>query len=178
MMISLDGYFEGKNHDLSWHNVDGEFNEFAIRQLKSIGTILFGRKTYSMMSQYWPTNMAKSDDPIVAGLMNTTKKIVFSGTLKIAKWQNTKLISDYTVEEVKKLKNEPGKDIAIFGSNNLCVYLTEHGLVDEFRIIINPVAIGKGTPLFKGLKKKLKLELIKTHNFKSGNALLCYQPVK
>src|SRR5690348_8963282 len=82
MMISLDGYIEGENHDLSWHNVDEEFNTFAIPQTQSVETLLFGRKTYELMRDYWPTESARTTDPVVAHLMNTTPKIVFSHSLK------------------------------------------------------------------------------------------------
>src|SRR5579872_1265701 len=92
MMVSLDGYFEGPNHDLSWHNVDEEFNKFAIAQTKNVGTLLFGRRTYELMRDFWPTEEARKTDPIVANQMNTTPKIVFSRTLKEAEetkyWKN------------------------------------------------------------------------------------------
>lgn len=74
-----------------------------------------------------------------------------------------------------KLKREPGEDIAIFGSNNLCVSLMEKGLVDEFRLMVNPVAIERGTPLFKGIRKRVRLKLIKAKTFKNGNILLYYR---
>lgn len=175
MMVSLDGFFEGLDHDLSWHNVDQEFNEYAIEQTKSVDIILFGRRTYEMMANFWPTDQAK-DDPIVAGLMNNSKKIVFSKTLMKADWQNTILIKNNTAEEIIKLKKQEGKNIAIYGSNNLTVSLIEKGLVDEFRIMINPVVIGKGTLLFQGLQSKLDLTLMQTKNFKNGNVLLYYKP--
>ena len=181
MMVSLDGYFEGPGHDLSWHNVDGEFVDFAIEQTSSVGTILFGRRTYELMESFWPTDQAK-DDPKTAELMNSTPKIVFSHTLsgvyETDKWKNVTLIRDVRPDEIKKLKKENTKDIAIFGSNNLAVSFVEKELIDEFRIMLNPVAIGEGTPLFRGLDKKLKLKLIKTRKFKNGNILLTYRPEK
>lgn len=175
MLVSLDGFFEGENHDLSWHNVDSEFNEFAINQLNGVDTILFGRRTYEMMASFWPSEAAKKNDPIVAGKMNQTSKIVFSKTLEKADWENTKLVKDNIEEEVAKLKKQPGKDIAVFGSSDLSVSLLEMGLLDELRIMINPVVIGKGKTLFQGIKNKLNLRLLKTRNFKSGNVLLFYQ---
>lgn len=178
MMVSLDGFFEGENHDLSWHNVDEEFNDFAISQLNMIDTLLFGRKTYELMTSYWGSESAKNDDPIIAGLMNIIPKIVFSKTLKKAKWMNTNLVKDDVVKEISELKEKPGKDIAIFGSNNLSVFLAENNLIDEFRIMVNPVILGSGTPLFTGAKEKLNLNLIKTTIFKSGNVLLYFKPLK
>lgn len=179
MMVSVDGYFEGPGHDLSWHNVDAEFNEFAIEQTKSVGTLLFGKTTYELMSSYWPTDGARKNDPIVAGLMNTTPKIVFSRSMKSLKeiphWENVKLANEINKADIEKLKSGSTKNLAIFGSNNLCVSLMEQGLVDEFRIMINPVAIGKGTPLFAGIKQKVTLNLAGSKAFKSGNILLTYR---
>jgi dihydrofolate reductase len=175
-MTTLDGYFEGQNQDISWHNVDEEFNEFAIQQLDEIGTLLFGRVTYQGMASYWPTESAISDDPEVAGLMNSLPKVVFSRTLDKAEWNNTKLVKENVVEAVSNLKGQPGKDIAIFGSSDLAVTLAESGLIDEYRIIVNPVFLGGGTPLLKGIKEKLNLKLLNARIFKSGNVLLYYAP--
>jgi len=177
-MVTLDGFFEGPNQDISWHNVDQEFNEFAIAQLQTIGGILFGRVTYQGMASYWPTDAALSDDPVVAGLMNSLPKIVFSNTLDKAGWNNTTLIKGDIAHEVSKLKLQPGKDLFVFGSGNLTANLARLGLIDEYRLIINPVALGKGTPMFQGIAEKLKLKLLKTRVFDSGNVLLYYEPVR
>ena len=177
-MTTLDGSFEGLNQDISWHNVDEEFNDFAIEQLNEIGMLLFGRITYQGMASYWPTEFAIKDDPGVAGLMNSVPKVVFSRTLDKAEWNNTKLVKENISEEVLKLKQQPGKDIAIFGSSDLAVTLAEQGLIDEYRIIVNPVFLGGGTPLLKGIKDKLHLKLLKARTFKSGNVLLYYVPEK
>lgn len=177
MMVSLDGYFEGPNHDLTWHNVDEEFNDFAIEQIDQMDTLLFGRVTYEMMASYWPTMAAIREDPIVAKKMNSTPKIVFSKTLERADWENTRLSKD-AGETIRQLKGQPGRNLAIFGSNNLVVSLAQEGLVDEFRIMVNPVAIGAGTPLFAGIGDKLNLKLVDTKTFKNGNVLLSYQPAK
>lgn len=176
MMISLDGYFEGKDHDLSWHNVDEEFQGFAIQQLKEIDTIIFGKRTYEMMASFWPTDLAK-DDPVTAELMTKTPKIVISHSLEKADWDNTTLIKENVEDELKRLKGQPGKDLAVFGSSNLCVSLIRMGLLDELRIMVNPVVIGEGTTLFEGLDQKLKLKLINSREFKNGNVLLTYQRV-
>ena len=176
MLTSLDGYFEAPGGDIGWHNVDEEFNEFAIQQTGEFGGLLFGRVTYELMASYWPTEAAQRDDPEIAGIMNSLPKIVFSRTLKSADWSNTRLVSDDYVGEVSRLKQGAGKDVAIFGSSDLAVSLIEHGLIDEFRIMVNPVALGDGKPLFSGLKSKLDLKLLRTKTFKSGNVLLYYEP--
>jgi dihydrofolate reductase len=178
MMVTLDGFFEGPNGEIDWHNVDQEFNELAIEQLDSVDILLFGRKTYELMASYWPTPAATTDDPIVADKMNRLPKIVFSKTLSSVEWQNTRLVKENVAEEVAKLKHQPGKDLIIFGSSDLAVTFIQHGLLDEFRIMVNPVVLGNGKPLFKGIKDRLNLKLLKTKTFRSGNVLLYYEPVK
>jgi len=174
-MTSLDGFFEGPGHDINWHNVDEEFNEFAIEQTGSLGMILFGRRTYQLMEGYWPTAAALADDPEIAGLMNTLPKVVFSRTLERADWNNTRLIKDNAVEEILKLKGKPGSDIAIFGSADLISSLMD--VIDEHRIMVNPILLRKGTPLFKATGEPLKLKLLNTRIFRSGNILLTYEPL-
>jgi dihydrofolate reductase len=178
MLTSLDGFFEGHNRDITWHNVDEEFNKFAIEQLNSVDTLIFGRVTYEMMAGYWPTPVAVSNDPVVAGKMNSLPKVVYSNTLTDVKWQNTRLIKDDFVQQTLKLKQQPGRDLIIFGSSDLAVTFMEHGLIDEFRIMVNPVALGGGKPLFQGLNDKYLLKLLKTRTFISGNVLLYYAPGK
>jgi len=178
MMVTLDGFYEGLNGDIDWHNVDKEFNEYAIDLLNSIDILLFGRKTYQMMAGYWPTPDAVKNSPVIAGKMNSLSKIAFSRTLTTVEWENTRLVKDNIPEEMAKLKRLPGKDIAIFGSSDLALTFIEHGLIDEYRIMINPVVLGAGKPLFLGIKTKLNLELAKRRVFKSGNVLGYYEPAR
>ena len=173
-MVSLDGYFEGENHDISWHLVDEEYNEYAIEFSKSIDLLIFGRLTYELMANYWPTENARRDDPTVAEFINRLPKIVFSTSLKYADWNNTSIIQKNAARELSKLKQQSGKDIAIFGSANLALTFIENQLIDEFRIFINPVALGSGRTLFDGIKTKLNFELINLRTFKSGLVLLTY----
>lgn len=175
-LITLDGYFAGPNGEIDWHNVDEEFNQFAEEQLNTLDVILFGRVTYEMMASYWPTPSAINDDPIIANKMNSAPKIVFSKTLSGADWNNTRLIKGNIAEEIAKLKQQPGKDMAIFGSGNLASTFTNLGLIDEYRLIVVPVALGEGIPLFKDLQQKLNLKLTNSRVFKNGNVLLYYQP--
>jgi len=176
MMVSVDGFFEGPDHDLYWHNTDEEFDRFTIDQLNETGTILFGRRTYEMMASFWPSETAKANDPIVAEKMNTTPKIVFSKTLEKAEWQNTRLVRDGVKETVEDLKRQPGKDVAVFGSSDLAVSLLQLGLLDELRIMVNPVVLGGGKHLFEGIGGRVNLTLFAIRTFDSGNALLYYQP--
>jgi dihydrofolate reductase len=148
MLVSLYGFFEGPNHTTDWHNVDEEFNEFANARLDSAGILLFGRVTYELMAEFWPTPAAARDDQITVANLNRLPKIVFSRTLSSVTWQNTRLVKENFVEEILKLKGEPGKYLLVLGSSDLSVSLIQHGLIDEFRIMLNPVVLGNGTFLF------------------------------
>lgn len=175
-MVTLDGFVAGPNGDIDWHQVDEEFNQFAIEQTSTAGGLIFGRVTYELMAGYWPTPAAIESDPVVAGQMNAITKYVFSRTLDKADWNNTRLVKGDAAAEVKKLKQEPGQDLFVFGSADLSSTLIRHGLIDEFRLMVNPVALGDGQPVFKGLQDKVELKLINTRTFKNGNVMLYYQP--
>ncbi len=118
-MMTLDGFFEGPKREIDWHVVDEEFNVYVDEFFKNIDTLIFGRITYELMAGYWPTENAKSDDPIIAGLMNNYSKIVFSTSLDSAAWNNTRVVKLNPVEEIIRLKSLPGKDMVIIGSANL-----------------------------------------------------------
>lgn len=175
-MVTLNGYFEGPNKEIDWHNVDGECNEYAIDMLNSVDMLLFGRVTFELMASYWPTPDAIKNDPIVAEKMNTLSKIVFSKTLDEVAWQNTKLVRDNIEEETKNMKKQPGKDMVLLGSGSIMSEFAQRGLIDEYRIMVNPVVLGNGKPLFTGIKDRLNLKLTNTRIFKSGNVLLYYRP--
>jgi dihydrofolate reductase len=174
-MISLDGFFAGPNGEIDWHQVDAEFNDFAIKQLKEeVGLLLFGRKTYELMANYWPSEQVVKNDPTVAGLMNNINKIVFSTSMEKAGWNNTRLLKEINVSEIVKLKQETDKNIFIFGSGQIVQEFAQLNLVDEYRLMVNPITLGSGKPLFKG---KMELSLLKDERFKNGNVLLRYAPV-
>ncbi len=175
--VTLNGYFKGPNDDISWNNHDAEENEFAAENLKAGSTLLFGRVTYEMMASFWPTPMAAQSSPAVAEGMNKAEKVVFSRTMKKAEWNNTKVVKGDIVEATRKMKQMPGKDMTLLGSGSVITQLAENGLIDEYQIMVDPVAIGDGTPIFKDIKHKLNLKLTKTRTFKNGVVLLCYKPV-
>jgi dihydrofolate reductase len=176
-MVTLDGYFEGPNGDIDWHNATNEeFNDFAIEQMSSVDTLLFGRKTYQMMASYWPTEIAIQSDPIVADLMNRLSKVVFSRTMQAVEWNNTRLIRENAAQEIRNMKSQAGKDLAIFGSANLISTIMD--LIDEHRVMVNPVLLGSGNPLFKTTDKKALLKLVNVRSFDSGNVLLSYQALQ
>lgn len=175
--ITLNGFFKGPDNDVSWHRHGGEESEYANEGLQSNSTLLFGRITYEMMAGWWPTPEALKNMPEVAEGMNKADKIVFSKTLKKAEWNNTRIIKNNMEAEIKKLKQD-GKDMTILGSGSILTQLAEAGLIDTYQIMLDPVALGSGTPLLQGLKHKLDLQLVQTRTFKSGVILLTYEPLK
>jgi dihydrofolate reductase len=173
--VSMDGYYEGpKKGDISWHKFGPEEAAYSVEMLSSGITLLFGRVTYELMAGYWPNAEVIENDPLIAKAMNESEKIVFSKTLKKAKWNNTHLVRKKMEKAVYEMKQQPGKDIIILGSGNIVQQLAQKGLIDEFRIMVVPVAIGKGSSMFKNIKPRLNLNLVSTKIFNSGNVLLCY----
>jgi len=176
--ITLNGYFKGPVGEIGWHKHGAEEDAYAAEGLKSGSVLLFGRVTYEMMASYWPTPTAMANSPAVAGGMNMAEKIVFSRTLKHAGWNNTRLVKDNIVDEITSMKKMPGKDMTLLGSGSILTQFAEHGLIDEYQIMVDPVAIGAGTPILQGIEQTLDLRLASTRSFKSGVVLLCYTPVK
>jgi len=176
--ISLNGYFKGANEDISWAKPgSNEEKDFAASSLKARNILLFGRVTYEMMKSYWPTEAAAKDAPEVAEGMNMAEKIVFSRSLKKADWNNTRIVKDNIEEEIKKLK-QGDKDLTVLGSGTIVNLFTNKGLVDEYQIMIHPVALREGTPLLNDIGKKLDLDLADTKTFRSGVVLHRYRPSK
>jgi dihydrofolate reductase len=174
-LVTLDGYFAGQGGDISWHNVDDEFQELANEASNSGNTLLFGRVTYELMARYWPTPEAIKNDPIVARGMNSATKIVFSRTLNKVDWNNTRLVKNDMLSEIRKLKQESGKDLTVLGSGSIVSQLAQERLIDEYQILLNPVVIGKGKTMFEGVKDRFSLTLTKTRVFGNGNVLLSYK---
>jgi len=173
-LMTLDGLFEGKDHDLSWHlDVWGEeLERLSIDQLKSAGGLMFGRVTYQLMANHW-----RSATGEVADFMNALPKYVFSRTLTRSDWANTAMYGGDLPATVARLKREQPKDIFLFGSADLAASLMPHGLIDEFRIALNPIILGGGTPLFKPDERR-KLKLLDAKALASGIAILRYEPTK
>ena len=153
---------------MDWIIKSEEFFAYAEDMLRSADTLLFGRTTYLLMAGYWP--FAAKDE--IAEHMSHLAKVVFSGTLEKADWNNSRLVKTDAAEEVLRLKQQPGKDIVILGSATLASFLLQRGLIDEYRVILNPVLIGAGNPLFKGIKQTLRLRLNKPNC--SLRALSCF----
>lgn len=174
MNVSLDGFFEGPDQDLSWSK--GDFQAFPQDPDQQADTILLGRRTYDMMAGFWPTAQAEALYPDIARYMNTTQKAVVTHRPVELAWANTTAITHNLTESVRELKQAPGKGIIILGSNNLCVQLMQAGLVDEFQLVLNPVAIGAGTSLFTGLAGRAELALVDSQTSPTGVTMLTYRP--
>lgn len=179
-MVSVDGFFAGPNGEIDWHVVDEEFNQYAIDLLNTLDTILFGRVTYQLFESYWPVAAkdpaTSKNDLIIANKINAINKVVFSKTLEKVGWNNVKLVREVIRDDILKMKQQPGKNMVIYGSGSIVSEFAKLGLIDEYRFFVAPVVLGEGKSLFKGLKDKLKLKLIETRRFTNGNVLLRYEP--
>lgn len=177
IQVSLDGYYSDSKSDMSWaRKHDAEWNEFVSGNASGDGELLFGRVTYQMMASFWPTPQAMQMLPAVAEGMNRMKKVVFSRTLDKAEWNNTRLLKGDLVEEVRKLKSEPGPGMVILGSGSIISQLADAGLIDDFQVAVNPIVLGSGKSMFATVKNRTNLRLTKTRAFTNGNVLLCYEP--
>lgn len=172
-LMSLDGFFEGPKKNIDWFKPDEEFFAYAREMLAAADTLLFGRATYEHMAAYWPS--APPDE--IADKMNNLPKVVVSRTLQKVEWNNSTLLQGDLAKGITRLKEMSGKDkdIVLLGSSILASSLLQMGLVDEYRVILAPVLIRSGTPLFEGIKQPMTLKLEKTKLLRSGVILLYYQ---
>jgi dihydrofolate reductase len=173
-LVTLEGFFEGpKKWDLDWHDYvwGDELEQFGLEQGKNADALLFGRVTYEGMAAHWST--AKG---AVAEFMNRVPKVVFSRTLAKADWNNTRLVREDAAGEVAKLKNDPGRNLYVFGSADLSATLTQHDLFDEYRLCVVPVLLGAGTPLFKPSSERKRMSVRETRTLKSGGVILFCEP--
>jgi|SRR4051794_8582013 len=176
IQVSLDGFFEGPDHDISWHMVDEELHRHFNERLATMGAFLDGRVTYELMADFWPT--ADKDATVdatmaeFARLWREMPKIVYSRTLATAGW-NTTVVRDVVAEDVLALKAEPGGDLTL-GGPDLADTFRRLGLIDEYWLYVHPVLIGRGTPLFKDSDTQAQLRLLETRAFGNGVTLLRY----
>ncbi len=173
--VTLDGFMAGPNGELDWAMRDDEVTQYSKEGQASTDMFLFGRVTYEMMASFWPTPAGKSANPVFAEVLNNSPKIVFSSTLEKADWQNTEVVKELNKDEILKLKQQPGKNMMIFGSGTIVEQLTNLGLIDEYQLMVNPVILGTGRPLFTDIKDRITLKLVKTKTFSNGIVLLQYQ---
>lgn len=170
-MVAVDGFFEGPGRDIGWFVFEEELERYILETQEQAGTLIFGRVTYEMMASYWPSATGR-----IADFMNRIEKVVFSTTMTDPGWSNAKLVKGGVAEAVSALKARPGGDIFLFGSADFAATLIEQGLVDEYRLGINPVILGSGTRLFKGGEFRLGLKLLDARRLKSGVVILHYAP--
>ena len=180
MSVSLDGFIEAANGDLSWSYPDEELHSHFNAQEAMIGVHLYGRGLYENMAAYWPTADQNPSAPGVeieyARIWKDIEKIVFSKTLKQVGW-NSRLVSGNIAEEVNRLKAQPGKDMSVGGAGLAATFM-QLGLIDEYQLFVNPVILGDGMPFFPALDNPINLRLIETRRFSSGVVYLRYQPDK
>jgi len=179
MSMSLDGYIAGPNHEIGWHHVDDELHQHINDVLKDMGAFLSGRVTYQLMADFWPTADRDPAAPApvaeYARIWRNTPKVVFSKTLQHADWHTT-IVRDIVAEDIRVLKEQEGGDLALSGAALAAEFL-RLDLIDEFRIYVHPVLIGRGKPLFHEADAHTltTLRLIDSHRFGNGVVLLHYE---
>ncbi len=174
--MTLDGFC-----DHTAGIADDETHQHYNELLKSADVILFGRTTYQLMESYWPsvvknpTGNQPEDD--FAVLIENISKIVFSRTLNSVDWNNTQLKIEIIKEEILELKRQSGKPILV-GSPSLIVALTQLDLIDEYQLNVQPIILGSGLPLFKNIRDRVDLKLLRTKNFRCGAVMHYYEPAR
>ena len=187
MQMTLDGFSTGPNDEMDYlppftnENIWRDLHEEMWRNLDDVDTFILGRRTYQIWEQYWPavgSNPQSTDnDKKFSRFADETKKIVISSTIDRADWKNTVLIKDNIAEEIQKLKQQPGRNIAVAGGATVAQTLAKLGLIDEYQIVVHPVILGKGKLLLKDLDVRQKLKLIGTKTFNSGAVELSYSKI-
>jgi dihydrofolate reductase len=180
--ITLDGFVAGPNDEMEWLLVDEAMNTYENNLIHMADTLLLGRATYQGFAGYWPKvaqdPAATKEEVAYAQQVNAMHKIVFSQTLKHVAWTNSRLVEMLRPEEIRRMKQEPGRDMIIYGSLSLVRALMQYGLIDEYQLLVHPVVLGRGKPLWSNVKEKMTLKCVQTQTFPSGVILLSYQPVK
>ena len=171
--VSIDGYVAALDKSHPWGN-EGEdegIKRWILDSVWAAGAHLMGRVTYEEMASFWPTSTHEFAAP-----MNEIPKVVFSKTLQQADWPETRIASGDLAEEIERLKREPGNDLIAYGGATFDQALSRLGLVDEYRLMVQPAALGAGLPLFKDLASPLHLELVEATTFSNGVAIHVYRP--
>ncbi len=178
--MSLDGYVAGPNGEMDWIVYNGEVEKYSHDLHSSTDAAIYGRVTYEMMFGYWPGVL--TDPTATAGALEHARwvdgatKIVVSRTLDRVEWKNSVVIGKNIAEEMAAIKQQPGKNIWLLGSPSVAQTFMQLGLIDEYRINVNPVMLGSGKPLFAGLDQQLPLKLLEVRTFSGGVVALRYEP--
>lgn len=183
MHLSLDGLVSGPNgeYDMDWISYSNELEKYVHALHESTDAVIYGRVTFQMMEGYFPTlldNPANGSpgDLAHAQWLDRVPKYVFSKTLESSDWNNTIIIHGDIAEEVKRLKEQPGKDIWMLASTTLAQEFMRLGLIDEYWLDVSPVILGSGKPLFDGLTEQIKLKLLGAKTLENGVIALRYEP--
>ncbi|MBK0382995.1 dihydrofolate reductase family protein [Pedobacter sp. SD-b] len=178
MHISLDGFVAGPKGEMNWIKVNEEIFDHVAMRIGKSDTALYGRVTYQMMENYWPTAAdkpsASKHDMEHSKWYNKAQKVVLSKTMKGAVLNNTQIISDNLSERINELKQQSGKEMLLFGSPSATHSLMQHNLIDGYWLFVNPIILGQGIPLFEDLKHKTTLKLLTTKQFTCGVTELNY----
>lgn len=178
MHISLDGFVAGPNGEMDWIQIDDELFDHVEKRINKGDTALYGRVTFDMMENYWPTAAKKPNasrhDVNHSKWYKDVYKIVLSKTLADADLAKTKIISEKIKQNINEIRQGTGEDILLFGSPTATHSLMQENLIDGYWLFVNPIILGKGIPLFEGIKDKTKLKLLSTHQFTSGVTELNY----
>ncbi len=176
MGVSLDGFIAGPGGEIDWSAPDEELHRFLYQQVRELGAHCCGRRLYEVMT-YWETadqNPSAAEHELeFARIWKNLPKIVFSKTLEKVEG-NARLVREGVAEEVAKLKQQPGKDLAVGGAG-LASTCIELGLIDEYRLFVSPVVLGGGTPYFPALEDRINLELVETQTFGSRVVYVRYR---
>jgi dihydrofolate reductase len=188
--VTADGCFAGTDGNLNWIVPDKDLDRWAAEAIEraDTDTILFGRRTYELFEAFWPhvlDDSPTSPNPHDAGqrspemramaiMLNETTKVVFSRTLTKLTWRNSRLLGELDPSAIEAMKKEPGKNMIIFGSAAIVSQLTQHGLIDEYQLVVTPILLGSGRPLLSGVSKSVKLDLLEARTYPSGDVLLRY----
>ncbi|MEV6478998.1 dihydrofolate reductase family protein [Streptomyces sp. NPDC051576] len=179
MTVSLDGYMEGPDRDIGWHMVDEELHQHFNDTLRPLGAFLDGRVTHELMADFWPTADADPEAPApikeFAAIWRDKPKIVYSRTLPPgpADW-NTTIVPEVVAEEVRALKEQPGGDLGLGGADLAATFL-RLDLVDEIKVYVDPILLGRGKPMFPVADNRLALRLVENRTFGNGVVLLRYE---
>ena len=182
--VTLDGFYAGPNGEIDWFKdikKDKKFEKYTHKQSQSGNTLLFGRTTYEMMKSYWPTADARKNDRDMAKVMNNSPKIVFSKTLSSvqeeAHWKNIRLFHEIDKKEITQMKKLENTDFTLLGSGTVVQQFANRGLIDQYALVVVPVILGAGKPLFMDVKE-MNLQLLDARAFKNGIGFLIYEAVK
>ncbi|HYT53623.1 MAG TPA: dihydrofolate reductase family protein [Verrucomicrobiae bacterium] len=190
--MTANGYFAGADGNLDWVVPDAEQAKAAVDSIPLFDTVLFGRRTYELFKKFWShadDDSSTAPDPhhpgqrtpehrAIAKWLNEMTKLVFSRSLKDATWKNSRILHEFDPRDIETMKRQPSKGMIVFGSGSIVSQLTQHGLIDEYQFVLCPILLSSGRPLFSGVSKNTRLELVEAKPYPSGDVMLRYTRAK